>query len=248
MPFSASLARFAEYYRRHGLLATLRRLGLAAKRAFFSSRSVLFYCDLSTLRAGPAKFPNFLKVERKRSEVEISPEDLTAITSFWNPKLARRNLKERFAKGASLWLIKFNGDLAGFGWTLQGRTVEPHFFPLGPDDVHLFDFFVRPEHRGKGINPRLVTSILDLLSVESAGRAFIEAAEWNAPQLVSLPKTSFRPLGSAKKITVLGHAIVFWDEKRDVSVSMPHLQPVTPRSKQERRQLFSMVRQTQRGK
>ncbi|MDE3178549.1 MAG: hypothetical protein KGM47_02730, partial [Acidobacteriota bacterium] len=115
MPFSASLARFAEYYRRHGLLATLRRLGLAAKRAFFSSRSVLFYCDLSTLRAGPAKLPDFLKVERKRSEAEISPEDLTAITSFWNPKLARHNLKERFAKGASLWLIKFNGDLAGFG-------------------------------------------------------------------------------------------------------------------------------------
>lgn len=216
MFISTSLARFAEYYRRHGLLATLRRLGLAAKRALFSSRSVLFYCDLSILPTGPAKLPDFLKVERKRSKAEICPEDFRAITNFWNPNLARRNLKERFSKGASLWLIKSNGGLAGYGWTLQGCTVEPHYFPLGSDDVHMFDFFVPPKHRGKGINPMLVTSILYLLSAECAGRVFIEAAEWNAPQLASLAKTFFRPLGSARKITVLGHTIVFWDKKRDV--------------------------------
>ena len=73
------------------------------------------------------------------------------MTSFWNPKLAHRNIKERFDKGASLWLIKFEDRLAGYGWTLQGRTIEPHYFPLGQDDVHLFDFHVFPKYRGRGL-------------------------------------------------------------------------------------------------
>ncbi len=33
-------------------------------------------------------------------------------------------------KGALLWLIKSEDGLAGYGWTLQGRTIEPHYFPL----------------------------------------------------------------------------------------------------------------------
>ena len=70
-------------------------------------------------------------MERHRNQTDLSPRDLQEITSFWNPELARRKIKERFELGASLWLIKVEGKLAGYGWTLQGRTVEPHYFPLG---------------------------------------------------------------------------------------------------------------------
>ena len=98
----------------------------------------------------------------------------------------------------------------------KGRTVEPHYFRLGPDDVHLFDFHVFPQYRGQGVNPLLVSYILRSLAAEGQGRAFIEAAEWNQAQLASLRRTPFRRLGSARKFTLFRYTMVCWDENKAV--------------------------------
>jgi ribosomal protein S18 acetylase RimI-like enzyme len=216
MGISSSVSRLGAYYTRHGFVETIHRAGLAARRALFSSRSVLFYCDLATQAAPSADLPSSLKVERKESAAELSHGDLQEMISVWNPKLAQRNIKERFDLGASLWMIKSCDKLAGYGWTLQGRTVEPHFFPLGQDDVHLFDFHVFPQYRGRGLNPSLVTQILRKLSRDCHGRAFIEAAEWNQPQLSSLTKTPFHRFGRAKKFTIFGRTMVYWEANETV--------------------------------
>jgi GNAT superfamily N-acetyltransferase len=216
MSISSSVSRVTNYFKRNGFGATVRRFGLAARRTLFSSRMVLFYCDLSALKPPAADLPNFLKVERHTNQADLSPQDLQEITSFWNPEQARRNLKERFDLGASIWLIKSEDHLAGYGWTLQGRTVEPHYFRLGADDVHLFDFHVFPQYRGRGLNPLLVTQILHDLAGECHGRAFIEAAEWNRAQLASLQRTPFRRLGSARKFTLFGPATVYWNADEPV--------------------------------
>jgi ribosomal protein S18 acetylase RimI-like enzyme len=210
MAMPASISRLAVYYTRYGFGSTVRRAGQAARRVLFSGRMVLFHCDLSALSSPAADLPTSLKVEQHKNQADLSPHDLQAITSFWNPKLARRKIKERFGLGASLWLIKAGEKLAGYGWTLQGRTVDPHYFPLGPDDAHLFDFYVFPEYRGRGINPLLVTYILRELAGHCRGRSFIEGAEWNQAQLASLQRTPFHRLGLARKITFFRHTIVFW--------------------------------------
>src|SRR5438445_5568310 len=183
MPISSLFLRFAEYYRRHGFRPTIERAALAARRAVFSGHSVLFYCDLSRLAAPREDLPSFLKVERKRRFAELSPQDLEEMTSFWNPKLAKWNVKERFAKGASLWLIKSHEKLAGYGWTLQGRTIESHYFPLGPDDVQFLDFHVFPKYRGRAMDWFLISQILHSLAAEGLARAFGEAGEWNQASL-----------------------------------------------------------------
>ena len=210
MVISTAISRFTDYYRRHGFAATIRRAGVAVKRSLFSSRSVLFYCDLARLTAPPRDLPTFLKVEQKKGSAELSPEDLQEMTSVWNPKLVEQNMKDRFDLGASLWMIKSHDKLAGYGWTLQGRTVEPHYFSLGRDDFHLFDFHVFPQYRGRSMNPLLVTRILESLATEGAGRALIEAAEWNHAQLSSLAKTPFRCLGRARKLTIFSRTVVCW--------------------------------------
>src|ERR1019366_5144675 len=107
MGIRSSISRFTVYFKRNGLRATIRRSGLAARRVLFSSRMVLFYCDLSALSSPTADLPSSLKVERHRKQTDLSLRDLEEITSFWNPKLASRNINERFELGASLWLIKF---------------------------------------------------------------------------------------------------------------------------------------------
>jgi ribosomal protein S18 acetylase RimI-like enzyme len=214
MAISTSISRLTAYYTRHGFTATIRRAGLATRRALLSGRTVLFYSDLSTQRSPTLALPGFLKVERCRDQSELTPRDMQEVISFWNPKLAERNIKHRFQQGASLWLIRFKGELAGYGWTLQGQTVEPHYFRLGPDDVHLFDFHVFPQYRGRGVNPLLVNFILASLSAECQGRAFIEAAEWNLAQLASLRRTPFHRFGSARKFTILRRTLVWWGEKK----------------------------------
>lgn len=227
MSVSSSILRFTEYYKRHGLAATFSRARLAGQRALFAGRMVVFFCDLDERRLPQVNVPKALRVERIQDLIELNPEHLQAITSFWNPKLAGRNIRERFEKGASLWLVECEGQLAGYGWTMQGKTIAPYYFPLGSNDVHFFDFHVLPPYRGRGINPYLVGQILGGLATDCAGRAFIEAAEWNGAQLSSLRKTPFRYLGSVWSLTIFGRTFVLWMGRDAVEQLHRGVEPTT---------------------
>jgi len=222
MSLSSSISRFADYYKRNGVGATLRRLGLAARRTWSANRMVILYRDIPAEPFPTSDLPSCLKVERKRSEADLSAQDLHQITSFWNPKLAQQNIKERFGLGASLWLIRSEGNLAGYGWTLQGCTVEPHYFPLGERDVQFLDFHVFPKYRGRAMDWVLVNHIISELAADGCKRAYGEAAEWNKASLSSFAMTSFRRLGLARKFTVLGHTLVGWN--RDQSATETRVQ------------------------
>jgi len=212
VPLSTSTSRLVNYYKRHGFRATLDRTVLLLQRLFSFPRMVLFYYDLTTcgLAAIPQNRSDGLTVERKISAAEIDSRDLQQIVNFWNPEISRGHLSERFQKGASLWLVRSAGRLAGYGWTLTGSTIDHHYFPLGYNDVHLFDFLVFPQYRGRRINPSLVIHILAQMVAEGRARAYIEAAEWNRAQLTSLSKTGFRLLGMARKVSLFRRTFVQW--------------------------------------
>src|ERR1017187_3659235 len=221
MALTDSISRLVNYYRRHGFRSTLQRARLFLRRLFSSHRLVLFYYDLS--RSGSSSsarnWPDHLTVARITSQEEIDQQDWQKIANFWNPELPRRNFSERFREGATVWLIRSEGKLAGYGWTLTGRPIKPHFFPFAANDVHLFDFLIFPECRGRGINPLLVTYILDQLAAERRTRAYIEAAEWNHSQLTSLSKTGFHLLGVARKASLFGRTFVEWGRPKEPSGS-----------------------------
>ncbi|EEF62385.1 GNAT family N-acetyltransferase [Pedosphaera parvula] len=205
------IGRLLSYASRHGVRATLGRARVSLGRAATGNRMVLFYCDLGEVQADEGERR---EVERKGSEKELSPQELARITNAWRPEETRRLMRERFERGATLWLLKLDGEIAAFGWTMAGGTMEPHYFPLGERDVHLFDFFVFPEFRGKRLNPGLVNHILGKLAEEGKARAFIEAAEWNVAQLSSLSRTRFRRFGAARKMRVLGRTLVVWSREK----------------------------------
>jgi ribosomal protein S18 acetylase RimI-like enzyme len=188
------------------------------RRLLSAGRMVIFYHDFppTPVETYLKDVPAHVTFERINSQEELAGADLVKIVNFWNPKLAERNLKERFAIGATLWLVRDQDELAGYGWTLTGKTVRPYFVPLGPNDIHLFDFLVFPEFRGRRLNPALVGFILDTLGREGRSRAYIEVAEWNDKELRSLEKTSFHHLGMARRSIFLRRTIVDWrrDPKR----------------------------------
>lgn len=212
MSFSNSIFRIIDYFRRHGLRATLDRAELAMHRVSSAGRMVVFYYDCSSrgAKACTEAWPESLKVERIESQAELDAKDAARIINFWNPRIAQESMTERFGAGATLWLIRYEGQLAGYGWTLTGGTMRPYFIPLAPEDVHLFDYLVFPEFRGRGVNSCLVRFILDRLTAERRGRAYIEVAEWNKAELRSLKRTPFRRLGVARKMTMLGPRTVEW--------------------------------------
>jgi ribosomal protein S18 acetylase RimI-like enzyme len=211
------ISRLAAYNRRHGFGATLQRAGLFMRRLFSSNRMVLFYCDFPHDGTSwpVTSLPGHLRIDRKQSAEEIAPEDWEQIVNFWNPELCNRSFTERFREGASMWLIRYEEKLAGYGWTITGLTVEPHYHPLGANDVHMFDFLVFPEYRGRKINPCLVDHILNQLAFEGRTRAYIEVREWNHSQLSSLGKTRFRLLGVARKVSLFGRTFVEWTSAPD---------------------------------
>ncbi len=188
--------------------ATLRRAWLALRRAASPDKMVLFACALPVSTA-PLMSGT---LERKQNQEALSAEDLARLLSHWNPDALRQLIAERFAANAELWLLREAGTLAACGWTLKEKTMEPHYFPLQPGDVHLFDFFVFPEFRGRSLNPALVGQILAALSREGLKRALIEAAPWNHAQLASLKKTPFARLGLARK-SFFGKPTVVWSDR-----------------------------------
>ncbi|MGO9246045.1 MAG: GNAT family N-acetyltransferase [Verrucomicrobiia bacterium] len=207
------VTRARSYWQRHGVAATLRRAWLGLGRAVGGNRLVLFSCDLAMLPVRKNDLAHGLEFERKIREADLDSRDREQIINFWNPDVTGRQITERFGKGASLWLVRADGRLAGYGWTLVGDTMEPHYVSLGREDVHLFDFLVFPDFRGRGINPTLVVHILETIAGEGRGRAFIEAAGWNTAQLSSLRRTPFQEFAVARKRGLFGKPSVVWSSQ-----------------------------------
>ena len=204
--------RFVAYYRRFGLFATVRRGAEWIRESVSNRDAVLFYCDLQAglaIHGGPS---GGFSVERKECPSDISTGDMERMLDHWNRDLKVRQIRDRFQRDATAWFVKKDGQLAGYGWTLTGATMEPHFFPVAENDVHLFDFIVFPEFRGQGANPVLVNRILAVVASEGRTRAFIESALRNEAQLRSLNKTPFRKLGIAKKTSCFKWVFVAWDK------------------------------------
>lgn len=205
--------RLRDYYARHGLRAVITRTVVQTKRAVFSGRMVVFYCDLDPAGLPSPVVPASITLQRVTRFSDLNADDVQRMTGFWNPAESLRRMHARFAKQASLWIARAaDGNIAGFGWSLRAGTMEPYFFPLAASDIHLFDFHVFEEYRGRGVNPLLVGNILTTIAAEGGRRAFIECAEWNRPQLCSLSKTPFRYLGNAKTSRLFGSTFCSWTE------------------------------------
>jgi GNAT superfamily N-acetyltransferase len=201
-----SLAGAWSFYRRHGVRSTLARCVEALRRLSYSGRMILFVCPLPSR---PPLRPAGVSVERL-SVSTLAQADCGSLFGSSDPADLARRLADRFSAGSELWLARVTGRPAGFGWTIRGRAFEPHFFPIQADEVHLFDFFVAADFRGRGVNGALMAECLARLGEQGVRVAHLECAAWNAGQLASLQKTPFRRCASARKLTLFGRPLVLW--------------------------------------
>src|SRR6516225_4060012 len=69
------IRRPLQYTKRHGIRATVSRLGHSFKRTLAGRWHVLFFCDLATGPVLADRLPDKASVERKDAERELSDED-----------------------------------------------------------------------------------------------------------------------------------------------------------------------------
>jgi len=214
------------FYRKNGLQKTFSRGWLSLRRMVWQSEMVLFYTLLGELSDIKNDQLYSFKIERIKREEDIPDLAFRRLLNHWNETIMRRHIKERFGKGAVLWLAKLGKNYAGFGWSIIGTPIEPYFFPLTDTDIHFFNFHIFPEYRGRGINPLLVNHMLLLLKQEGLERAFIETHAWNKAEIRSIEKTYFHKLGEVRKVTIFGKPIVYWSkisfQERAVGQKCPH--------------------------
>jgi hypothetical protein len=198
------LVRWNRYLWTHGPIMTTRRAVIGLKRIRCLGKHVIFSCELP-LRDQIEENPISVKAVDSADEADIQ-----RVLTHWDERAAKQMTDERFKLGAKLWLARKESNLVAFGWTIHGKPVSSHFFRFTPTDVHLFDFVVFPEYRGKRINSDFLRAILSSLGQTGGRRAYIECLAWNAQQLRSLSRTPFKQVGVGRKIDFCGRTVVLW--------------------------------------
>jgi GNAT superfamily N-acetyltransferase len=173
---------------------------------------MLYYGDVTTHQEIGSHMSDCLSIEPKRNRNEISATDLNCLFNQKGKFMIERHFRERFPKGAILWLLRVNQSVAGYRWTMRGNSIKPHFYPLTAKDAHFFDVEIFPEYRGRGLNSFFINYVLARMKNEGVERAFIEMREWNKSNRRSIRKTSFKNIGIARKYVLFGKKIVIWSK------------------------------------
>ena len=206
------------YYKYEGFFYTFKHAVRKVTHAIFGNliyygeKYVLFYADLKSAGVRKTVLPEGVSIERYRCRKDISYQDWETFCSHFRESYLQSTMKERFDKGASLWIVKVGGLLAGYIWSTKGATVNPYFGLLRPDEVNFFDNMIFEKFRGRGINPLLVNFVLYENKKHNCVRAFIETLTTNTAEIRSLAKTNFRRYGLAKSHLFWnnGHLDVGW--------------------------------------
>jgi ribosomal protein S18 acetylase RimI-like enzyme len=201
------------YYRKNGFWSSLKQLFVKIHKAMFPEPDIIYYADLVGLPAKESAGPDAIRIVERKTAAEITAEEREVLFDQIGKKLIEPQLTERFARGASAWFVYWKEQFAGMVWTLAGDTMEPFYYFIPPQDVHVFNNVIFPAYRGKGINPVLIETVLARLSERGYVRAYIETLVSNLAERKSLARTRFRPMGIARKKKYGDRQITCWSTK-----------------------------------
>lgn len=191
MPRRYYWLRIRRYCRSQGVARTILRLFQKAFGQVFHRREAVYYVELTKDSHEKPELPQNISVEVLSKSENVPTEMIKAFSRSHCEGILRNEMERRFPEGANLWLLKVEGVIVGYIWSIVQDTITPYYWPLTPNDVHLFDNEIFPEYRGQGLNVVLLEYVLVRLRQEGLVRAFIEANLTNKAQRRSLKKTAF---------------------------------------------------------
>lgn len=202
--------RLVKYYEKNGLLTTFQRIYQGVQHLIFNSQMIVYYAELKDLHDSVLSLPQNIKIEDKSTYADALSPDMQKITTYWDNMNLMDTTRENFEKGAVLWIVKLDEEIAGFGWSIKGKMVQPYYLPLTPHDAVLFDYVTYEEYRGRGLYTLLLNYIFGKLKLEGVSRAFGHALAWNTASIRGIERTFFRKFGIARKFYIFGKSITIW--------------------------------------
>jgi RimJ/RimL family protein N-acetyltransferase len=124
-------------------------------------------------------------------------------------------IRERFDKGFVLWLLKENGHLAGYSWTIVNNHVTPTYIPHLETDAHIIGLEIFPKYRGGHIFRLFYEEIKIALKKEGSKRLYFEIFLYNKRAIKAFLKTSTRKIGIATPYNLFGKNVIAWHDTTD---------------------------------
>jgi GNAT superfamily N-acetyltransferase len=157
--------------------------------------------------------PAGIVIERYNTYDEAVRPAMKRIVDYWGREGMTQKVKDRYAKGAILWVVKWQGEIAGFVWSISGKMLAPWYLPTTLHDGYIFDAVTFEEYRGRGLYPLLMNFVLGKLKSEGISRMVGELYSTNSASLRGLKKTYYHSFGLAKKFRIFGRNITIWSQR-----------------------------------
>ena len=181
-------------------------------------KQVIWCTDLTKAAQATCLFPDNLVVQRFYSIDEMGKEDLKMLMESHSDLMGSASsiiIPDRFNKKAVLWLLKIDGRLAGYRWTIANNHSTPTYFPHTETDVHSIDVEIFSDFRGQHILQYFKAIVEDTLRKEGFKRHYSETYLWNRHAVKAILKTGLMTMGIATRFSIFGKNIVIWHEMSD---------------------------------
>jgi len=205
------LERMVRFFKTHGFGGGIKRVFIKIWHCICAKPDVIYFADLPLL-SPKVQLAEMCQVVERRSYDSMENCELDALCNYMGRSITMYQLKERFSKGAIIWLLKKGDDCLGMVWTITGNTIEPFYYFMGKEDVHFFNNEIFSPYRGQGFNHGLIEYVILALKERRYIRAYIETNKRNVREQRSLKRTSFQVVGLAKKMKWFGKHLTVWGE------------------------------------
>lgn len=174
------------YYRRHGILGSLKHAAERMGFVFLSRSLIFFQIDLNGLRSP----------EERHCFSLASKDDVDGNENYYDGWFERRVASERLRNGHRLFVYKIKEKTAYYEWVETGNACINWFnldFRLPEDVAYITGLYTAPEARGRGIAYKVGRDVLCHLKAEGFKRAILVINPSNGVSIRMNCRLGFHP-------------------------------------------------------
>ena len=209
------LKRIADIFKSEGIIGGLIWLITTIYHRAIPQKQVIWCTNLTELNGEGFSIPDHINIERLYSLDQLDKRDYKTLTECGTDLMGSAGsiiIRERFDKCAVLWLLKENGQLAGYRWTIVNNHVTPTYFPHTEGDVHSIGAEIFPNFRGRNLLFLFQINSFIIMKNEGFKRFYAETYVWNKQAVRAFLKTNLRKVGIATRFSFFGKNVVIWHD------------------------------------
>lgn len=209
------LKRIADIVKSEGITAGITWLITTVYHRVIPQKQVIWLADLIKLDSERFSIPDNIEIQRFNSIDEVDKKDYKSLIECGTDLMGSAGsilVRERFDKGFVLWLLKENGQLAGYRWTIVNNHVTPTYVPHTETDAHSIGIEIFSDFRGSHLFRLFDEGIKIALKKEGYKRFYSETFLYNKRAIKAILKTSSRKIGIATRFNIFGKNVIAWHD------------------------------------